>query len=370
MKILKWLTALTLTASMACGTIPTQPPPEPTPPPPVEDPAPVPVPPTPVPPPVVRLPAIDVQGKFFRLETGEHWTSIGASDFNLYARYLAGEDIEPVLAQREAFGFNTLRVWLVYDVVGIGRLIPAEHADFYERLPAFLQALAQHHLYAELTIFTGTQRLLPTFVQQQAHVDGVEAAVIQFNGGPGSFAYELIEVGNEFEQGDNRWFLNLRWPPSLLISGGSVGSERFPSEFGLPRLRYFEFHTNGAFEWWRKVGHNAMEVADAGGLPALANENTRFPDNDSSVKHAFDAAAGGALLAAGSTFHSVHGKTSQLWEGLEAQAAKAWADGAKSVNLKCQDGPYVHRIDLEGPNDLRVYERPVAGVNCIVYIGK
>jgi hypothetical protein len=99
--------------------------------------------------------------------------------------------------------------------------------------------------------------------------------------------------------------------------------------------------------------------------------HTRFCDNDSSINRAYDAAAGAALLAAGSAYHSVSGKSSVLWQGCELDAAHAWAAGAASVPLEFQAGRYIHRDDLEGPNDLRVYERRLSdGRGYIVRIRK
>src|SRR2546426_8399982 len=136
----------------------------------------------------------------------------------------------------------------------------------------------------------------------------------------------------------------------------------------------------GAVEEQRKIGHNAMEIW---GGPTVTNETSRCPevgmwrgaDPARTAALAFDSAAGAALLCAGSCFHSVHGKTSELWDGVEGSAAMAWANGAKSVDLECQDGPYMHRADLEEPRDsrgvgqyLRVYERRVAGHDGIVRI--
>jgi hypothetical protein len=72
---------------------------------------------------------------------------------------------------------------------------------------------------------------------------------------------------------------------------------------------------------------------------------------------AFDAAAGAALLCAGSCYHSVNGKQSALWDGLELECARAWAEGARSVPLEFQKGRYAHPANLEGPGDLRVYQR-------------
>jgi hypothetical protein len=72
---------------------------------------------------------------------------------------------------------------------------------------------------------------------------------------------------------------------------------------------------------------------------------------------AYDAAAGAALLCAGSCFHSESGRTSSLWTGDEADVAEAWALGAASVDLSYQDGLYNHPQELETPDLLRVYQR-------------
>ncbi len=167
----------------------------------------------------------------------------------------------------------------------------------------------------------------------------------------------LIEVGNEWEQGDNAWHLDLAYPTDLLLSGGSVGSDSWPTEFGLPVLQYQVYHSNDSSEWQRRVGHEPMEIAAAEGTPTMANENTRYPDRDHSLPHAQGAAESAALLCAGSCFHSVHGKCSQEWTGIELDAAKVWAASARKVDLTFQQGTYHHAIELETPAILRAYQR-------------
>jgi len=97
-----------------------------------------------------------------------------------------------------------------------------------------------------------------------------------------------------------------------------------------------------------------MEIADHYGIPVSANENTRFPDRDDSPAHAYDAAAGAALLCAGACFHSVGGKRSALWTGRELECAQAWVAGARSVPLAFQRGSYQRH---EPGEFLRVYSR-------------
>src|SRR5262249_25635457 len=113
---------------------------------------------------VSPLPRLVAEGRWFRQDTGARWTGIEATDFNLFNRFLNGENIVPILRQRADAGFNLLRVWTDFDVCAdgncpqrqpIGRLVPSEHSDYYVRLPDFLEKCAQHGLYVELTAFTG-----------------------------------------------------------------------------------------------------------------------------------------------------------------------------------------------------------------------
>jgi hypothetical protein len=305
------------------------------------------------PPPFTPLPRLVPRGQFFALETGERFTAIEASDFNLLARWQHGEDIEPILQQRQDLGFNMLRVWTLYDLASasIGTFLDID----YTRIPAFLDSTARHGLYVEFTAYTSTERV--------DHWDRLVAAV---RGKTNC----LVELVNELDQPANALahLAEYARPVGVLASHGSNGSQTWPV---MEPWDYETFHLNDAPEWWRKP-HNGMEIADdpAHRKPVLINESTRFCDRDSSLAHAYDSAASGALLPAGLAFHSVSGKSSVLWTGCELEAAKAHVAGAKSVDLECQPGPYTHRIDLEGSNDLRVYERPVAGHNCVVEIRK
>ena len=85
----------------------------------------------------------------------QRFTIIAESDFNLYNRWLSGENIEPVCEQRAALGFNSPRIWTAYQIGLIGRLIPREHPDFYTRIPEFMDLLAGYGFYPEWTAFTG-----------------------------------------------------------------------------------------------------------------------------------------------------------------------------------------------------------------------
>jgi hypothetical protein len=290
---------------------------------------------------------------FFGLETGEKWTAIECSDFALLSRFLRGEDIAPVLNQRAECGFNLLRVWTLFDIERIGTLTAVN----YDRIPEFVRLCARHGLYVELTGYTG--------INDPEHWSKLCAASLACRPLP------LLELVNELDANTNepdshgRVFELARHrqaPSPLLSSHGSNGSQRVAVR---PAWSYEVFHTNDAHEWHRKTGHNAMELAEGAGdggvapshVPVLTNENTRFADRCQSAAMAFDAAAGAALLCAGSCYHSTAGKLGAPWEHVELECARAWAAGAKSVPLEFQDGRYVHAQRLETATDLRVYQR-------------
>jgi hypothetical protein len=141
----------------------------------------------------------------------------------------------------------------------------------------------------------------------------------------------------------------------IVASHGSSVQDSLPLQ---PYWDYATFHPGGGDDWPAKAAHEGMsKVADPGHVPVIANETTRFPDSDRSLAHAHDAAAGAALLSAGACYHSIHGKNGELWTGVELDAARAWAEGARSVPLEFQAGAYVHRQDLETADVSRAYSR-------------
>lgn len=309
---------------------------------------------------VVALPRLVARGAYFARETGERWTWIGASSFNLLNRFRQGEDIEPVLTQLQGLGFNAVRVFTVYDICAtgqgcqaIGRSEPTP--DLYAAIPGFSRALARHGLYAELVAFTGPYALLPSDDAKVQHWESLIAAT----GGLSNLTLELI---NEADHPANAGvpLARMRRPSGVLASHGSRTADEEPVP---PPWDYATYRPAGG-EWHRKVGHNAMEVGDAWQVPVVANETIRYPDNERSPERAFDAAAGGALLTAGSVFHSVSGKASVPLSGAEVEAARAWVAGARSVPLDCQGQGYRHLDD--GPF-LRVYQRG-SDPACIVRI--
>lgn len=299
-------------------------------------------------PPTPSLPDLTIEGQFFR-SGGAPWTAIECSDFNLLNRWQHGEEIRPILEQRRDVGFNLLRVWTLYDLLAanIGQFLDID----YGRLPEFVALCASHGLYVEFTAYTSLERF----------DHWPRLGVVAQHCAP----KPLLELVNEGDLAVNRIDM-ARYAPifGVLCSHGSGSSEHVPT---WEPWDYGTLHYNDADEWQRKTAHNPMEdFGNVFGRPCISNENTRYPDKDQSLTKVFDAAAGAALLTAGSCFHSVAGKNSTLWTGLELEAAKSWAAGARSVNLACQSGAYRRRDDLLTPDLLRVYQRG----DCLVSIRK
>jgi hypothetical protein len=305
--------------------------------------------------PNVVLPKLTIQGQFFQADN-QLISLIQNSDFNLLNRWQHGEDVEPIFSQRSSIGFNLLRVWTLYDIERIGRFLDID----YYRIQDFLNAAAQYGLYVEFTAYTSTER--------PDHWDKLKEACQ----GPTNVLLELVNEGTlSVNQIDMARYTR---PNGILASHGSGGSEGIPP---WEPWDYCTFHTNGSFEEQRKIGHNAMyDLSDVYGVPTLTNETSRYSDvgmwttgNPPSLERqkqlAYDSAAGAALLCAGSCFHSIHGKTSELWDENELAVAQAWVAGAMSVP-KCQYEPYQRRDDLLTDELLRVYQRG----SCIVKIRK
>ncbi len=297
------------------------------------------------------LPPLRLGPHVFMVGDATRFTAIQATDFNLLARYLreGSVAIRAVLQQRQQAGFNMLRVWtlMLLAQYGIGDLTLEEFPNLYQAIPSFVALCTEYGLYVEFTAYTG--------INDPNHWVRLGNAARLCHPRP------ILELVNEDDvnhepDSQGRVFNSQQYAPlaGLLCSHGSNGSGRWPIT---PYWDYLTFHTNDAPEWQRKVGHNAMEIGGIDHYTVLTNENTRYPDRDQSLPHAQGAAESAALLCAGSCFHSVHGKCSQEWTGIELDAAKVWAASARKVDLTFQQGTYHHAIELETPAILRAYQR-------------
>lgn len=295
------------------------------------------------------LEAILVDQLWFKTVSGRPWTQIGCSDFRLLQRFLIGDDIRPLLAERAACGFNQLRVFLMCDLMF--KLYPQTYPDFFPRLQAFLQLLAVYGLGAELTVLVDATRVMPAVVEQVQFWLHVGDAV---RGIPGV----MLELVNENDQGINAVAV-IAFPriTGVLCSRGSNGADAPPvgcswnlnpdgsiagPRIDLPPWDYVSQHPSRPADWPRRVGHNTMQWADATHTPATTNETCRPDQGRGAIpSDFFDAAANAALLCAGATFHSDSGKFSKPFTAAELACAKAWVQGALAVPQDYRKGRYI-----------------------------
>lgn len=319
------------------------------------------------------LPALVAQGGVFVQANGKAFTAKENSDFNLLGRLVhEGESVvREVLADRKAVGFNMLRVWTRYggDEVepqhranfeqGIGRLQPSENPELYTKIPVLARLGAEYGMYIEFTAYCGGAR--------EDHWERLEAALQ-------GLTNVLVDGMNEQDDYPHQVDVSTLYKmPGILCSRGSNVQQHTPPR---PWMDYETMHTNASFQWWRKGGHNGMELSEgtdgiqASHVPLLVNENER-PDNDPNVRHHEQAAAADTLLVAGRCFHSQSGKRSVVFTDFDRPYAEASVRGQNSVPLDCRAGGYRHRNDLEQPNagetGERVYQRGYED-RCIVPI--
>lgn len=309
--------------------------------------------------PKITLQRLVPRGRYFQLEDGTYWTGIGCTDFNLYNRYLNGEDVNSILAQRSTLGFNYLRIFTFFDIgqYGIGVCLPQQHPDFYWRIPNFLDLCASYGLYVEFVAYTGPYTFWPGGIDETHWTKLGDACKGKVN--------VLLELVNENDQTNNHIDTSKFAPLfGILCSHGSNGGQQKPVT---PFWDYCTYHNNAEgnsqeitdSQWWRKSGHNAMEVGES--VPTLCDEDTRCPNYDSNSDRYEDSSKGG-LLIAGRLFHSVSGKCSQLFDTTEIICAQAFVKGAQAYDLKYQDGQYHHDqqdIDYENAHNLLRYYRKV-----------
>jgi len=159
----------------------------------------------------------------------------------------------------------------------------------------------------------------------------------------------LLEYSNEYHEPKD--VEPAKSSTNLCARGSTLSGEKTART---PVWDYSTSHWNDASEWQRKTGHNSWEMAEGSNAPVSANENTRFPDKDSSAAHAYDSAAGAKLFNAGICFHSVSGKNSTLFSDQEIRLATLAVGGANSVDIRYRHGFYQN---LPPGDLLRLYSK-------------
>jgi len=308
---------------------------------------------------------VSTGGAQFQLETGEPFVVKGITHFQLYQRFLVGEDITPylddVMRPDGTCGYRLFRVFGMAH--NLFHLYPAEHADYYDKLPLFAQKLASHrcHYYFEFVAFADSLLMgeWSNTSVQLAHWDRLLTTLQPVTN-------VIVELVNELNagnpaQGPVNWIDTDRFPAptnGIMASHGSDGGSAGPVR---PWWGYETGpHENDQPQWPRKMAHNPAEHSWDSHVPVYPNETTRAADRLRNPDFIFDGCAGASLLSAGCTFHWAGGRFSLLMSPEEKSLAMAALDGIESVPLHCQvrgQAQYQHRADWETTDAATTGER-------------
>lgn len=243
---------------------------------------------------------------------GVEWKWKGATDFLLLKKVLDGQDISPILNQRQAAGANLVRVFAICK--NIADLNPSHYGDYWGGVDRLLTLAEARGLYVELTVFADAELVIPGQADQLAFWEGFQ----QFTSRPNLFL-ELVNenshVGNHI---NTNAFVALAGP--ALQSHGSNQSDEHPVD---PAWDYVVFHARrdpppdarGATNY----DASEFEANYPKTHPTIADEGIKVQDIGYAAlmgKH--------ANIHNGGTFHSQEGVTSELWSDQTAQAAFAF----------------------------------------------
>lgn len=316
---------------------------------------------------VTSLPQLQCVDRYFRKENNRFFLN-GATGFAAYQRYVFEGDqtIRPVLQQRQALGFNSVRVATAYDIPNIGRLVPREIHDYYPRLEGFISLCAEYGQYPYISCYFGANQAVlgnqQEMVTHQVHLEEVLEKV----------GFGLLDLHNEFDHPLNSpsHFIGPNPRASVMWSQGSGQQDVDPPT---PLGRFYARHP-GSSEFQRKVGKQNIDFALGNNIfiPGVDDETVRMDATSAiSWRQMFDAGAMGAFFCAGAFYHSAQAKMFQPWSGIELDRAGAWCQGVRSIPLDiAQEGQYFHREGQEGGDILRVYEKVLGNRSKLLVIAK
>jgi len=309
------------------------------------------------------LPALRVRGQYFEQVDGTRMFMAEAIDFSDYGLWLDGHDQERVAKQRATIGFNCRRVgtratnW--FNCTSLAR-----HPEFYDRIPEYVAMNASLGMYVGWIVYIGADQ---DYDPEHWHRMGEAAKRCDTS----CFLSAVIEHSNQHGSAviDMSQFSKI---DGVICSRGSNGSSWTGTVFPpMPNMDFFEEHWNISSEWQRKCGHDTSKDArsfKAPGwvteIPSPEKENpSGYPGYDTreaQIARYRSAGQGSALEIAGCSFNCLEGKWSTLYKD-SLDHAVAFIEGARSINLKIQDGlEATHRYDLDmgsGGQWLRVYQK-------------
>ena len=311
-----------------------------------------------------RLP-LHMDGITMRTSDGASWRYAGMTAFRLYARFLTGEDIEPILRDyitcgglvSAGAGPNTVRVLLTASA--LFQLPTSETTP--ARLDAFLSLLALFGLRCEAvvlvdanpdqSVYPGVRPTAATQQEQQAFLDKVAPVLAAHWNAIG-------ELGNECSHKINRVDRGAFTRPagSVLWSRGSGQADEVPF---VPPWDHVTDHPGRPDDWPRRLP--ARDIRSTDGAPwgihtaAIENEpmgaaDTNQPGRRSDSPADFcHFAAHAGMNSNGACFHADVGLQTTLLTPIQAQLGAAFFAGLHFAPPDAQLWPY-RRGGLSGPS--------------------
>jgi len=274
-----------------------------------------------------------VEGHDLRTEDGR-WFMKGVTDFLLYKRFLDGEDIRPLLAERSAMGANCVRV--IGMVSSFSHWYPQEYGDrYYDELPNFFALCSYYGLYVYFTVFADTQIVMPGQATQVAHYNKVLVALRQSSNTLGELVNEPYAHSNATDNPNA-----FPEPTGVAFSGGSyndkLGNELRPVP-GWERMHDFhsprDGHNAEGFKYCADLVATAHPEYRYRGKALLQGEPQKFADPSDPTK-------GGSTLSnpaqarmmagsargtcCGVVFHTPGGVFSRMWNEVEKACGREW----------------------------------------------
>lgn len=307
----------------------------------------------------------------FSDEANALWQFRNHTDFLLFFRFLLGENIQPILDDRIAAGFNVLRVlgMVAWERTN-NQFFPQKWPNYAERLAAFVDLLAASGLRVEFVPFADAQIVMPKENEQDAYAAMVVATIGHkwnvfiewanepFKNIPGGAA-RVSAIGKRFAG----------TVPVLMASGAGVGdiAEGDFAQLAKWTLQYCTIHDHSRGSEWPRKMKDALEVRwglEKEGLETvvimdepIGADETNQPGRRSNVPADFeDGAAVLALQTPGACGHTQAGLDSLLLPPVTKACMQAWIGAMKTIGPEWQTGQYtaghLSTCPLEHSDDL------------------
>lgn len=258
-------------------------------------------------------------------EDGHPWIWKGCSDFLLYQRFLEGEDLGPLLAERVALGANLLRVFGMCHY--ISPFYPQRYPGYVTHLAPFARLLAAMGLRCEWVVFADAQIILPDLQAQRAHLSRIAEALRDESN-------VCLELVNEYPK-NGVDPLRFTKPTGLLCARGSALADMVPPR---PHWDYATWHGRRDHKVWGS--HEDMyflrlgidgdgRPTDFGPVAIVGDEPIGFGSDQPGRRSADPELARRLALSArahgeGATFHSDDGVRSVPMDEATRRCAEAF----------------------------------------------